>query len=102
MENGRRHFSARDKVNILKQHLLEKKPVSELCEQNGLHPNVFYRWQQEFFEHGQAAFERQRQRADARLSRKVTELEQKLARKNEVLAELMEEHVALKKSVGEL
>ena len=102
MENGRRKFSAQDKVGILKQHLLEKKAVSELCEQNGLQPNVFYRWQQEFFEHGVAAFERQREHPDTRLTRKVAELEGKLARKNDVLAELMEEHVALKKSLGEI
>ncbi|MCG2681925.1 MAG: transposase [Kiritimatiellae bacterium] len=51
MENGRRKFSAQEKVGILKQHLLEKKPVSELCEQNRLQPTVFYRWQQEFW-HG--------------------------------------------------
>jgi hypothetical protein len=35
------------------------------------------------------------------LERKVSALEEKLARKNEVLSELMEEHVALKKSLGE-
>ena len=35
------------------------------------------------------------------LERKVSALEEKLARKNDVLAELMEEHVALKKSLGE-
>jgi transposase len=35
-----------------------------------------------------------------RLEKKVAELEEKLARKNEVLSELMEEHVALKKALG--
>src|SRR5208282_2098016 len=34
------------------------------------------------------------------LERKVSALEEKLARKNEVLSELMEEHVALKKVLG--
>jgi len=102
MENGRRKFSAQEKVGILKQHLLEKMPVSELCEQNRLQPTVFYRWQQEFFENGAVAFERQREHPDARLTRRVSELEGKLTRKNDVLAELMEEHVALKKSLGEI
>jgi hypothetical protein len=35
------------------------------------------------------------------LEKKVAELEQKITRKNEVLSELMEEHVCLKKSLGE-
>jgi len=33
--------------------------------------------------------------------RRIEELEKKLHKKNDVLAELMEEHVALKKSLGE-
>lgn len=102
MSNGRRKYKSEEKVKILKQHLVEKKPVSELCEQNGLHPNVFYRWQQEFFENGVAAFERKTVRPETRYTKKMEELEAKLARKNDVLAELMEAHVALKKSLGEI
>ena len=68
----------------------------------GLHPTVFYRWQKEFFENGAEAF---RKRVDVRakkLEKKVSVLEEKLLKKNEVLSELMEEHVALKKSLGGL
>ena len=36
-----------------------------------------------------------------RMSRKMEEFEKKLGRKNEVLSELMEEHIAIKKSIGE-
>lgn len=102
MSKERRHYRADEKVNILKQHLLEKKAVSEICEQFGLAPNLFYRWQQEFFQNGSAAFERRRERPPVRLERKVSKLEAKLTIKNEVLAELMEEHVALKKNLGEI
>ncbi|MFL6310484.1 MAG: hypothetical protein ACJ71W_00125 [Terriglobales bacterium] len=31
-------------------------PVSELCEELGLRPTVFYRWQKELFENGAAAW----------------------------------------------
>jgi len=57
MSNKRKHYSAPEKVNILRLHLLEKKPVSDLCDQYGLHPTDFYRWQKEFFENGAAAFD---------------------------------------------
>ena len=50
MSNECRQFRADEKIKILKQHLVEKKPVSEVCEQHGLVPNLFYRWQQEFFQ----------------------------------------------------
>lgn len=97
----RKNYSSQEKVIILKQHLLEQVPVSDLCDKYGLHPTVFYRWQKEFFEKSASVFDQQRDSISARLERKVAELEAKLSRKNEVLSELMEEHVALKKSLGE-
>jgi transposase-like protein len=97
----RKNYTPEEKVLILKKHLLEKVPVSDLCDRYGLHPTVFYRWQKEFFEKGTSAFKAFKDSPSARLEKKVTELEEKITRKNEVLSELMEEHVALKKSLGE-
>ena len=57
MTTTRKHYSAQEKVAILRLHLLEQKPVSDLCDQYGLHPTLFYRWQKEFFENGAAAFQ---------------------------------------------
>ncbi len=103
MHNSRRHFSAPEKVAILKRHLLEKTPVSDLCDELHIGPNLFYRWQKEFFENGHAAFESNRKSRtveDAKQHR-IEQLEAKLQRKNEVLSELMEEHTKLKKELGE-
>jgi transposase-like protein len=50
------HYTAEEKLAILKRHLLDKVPVSRLCEELDLEPTVFYRWQKEFFENGAAAF----------------------------------------------
>ena len=103
MNKPRRHFSAPEKVAILKRHLLDKTPVSDLCDLVGIAPNLFYRWQKEFFENGHAAFENDRKSKaveDAK-ERKIEQLEAKLQRKNEVMAELMEAHTELKKSLGE-
>lgn len=105
MKQQRKHYSGEEKVSILRRHLLEHVPVSDLCDELGLAPTVFYRWQKEFFEHGAAAFERKprrRQQQENRQSRRVEALEAKLATKHEVLSELMEEHVKLKKALGEL
>ena len=101
MKKQRKHYSAREKVAILRRHLLEKVTVSALCDECGLRPTVFYRWQQEFFENGYAAFERQSTAEQRAVERKLTVLEAKLVRKNEVLSDLMEEHVQLKKELGE-
>jgi len=57
MRKERKHYSSDEKVAILRRHLLDKVPVSDLCEELGLQPTVFYRWQKEFFENGAAAFQ---------------------------------------------
>ena len=104
MTRQRRRFSAPEKVAILRRHLVEKVPISDLCDEHHLAPNLFYRWQKEFFENGPAAFESRRSAGDAksrRLEERVEKLTAKLARKDEVIAELMEDHVRLKKSLGE-
>ena len=100
MGRHRRHFAAEDKVKALRRHLIEKVPIADLCEQLGIQPTQFYRWQQTLFENGPASFEQPgRPKADAD-ARRIAALEAKLQRKDEVLGELMEEHVALKKKLG--
>ena len=100
-ETRRRRLAPDEKIAILKAHLVDKKPISDLCDQHGIQPSQFYRWQQEFFERGSLVFESRGEKPSTALERKVTALEEKLVRKDSVLAELMEEHVALKKSLGE-
>jgi transposase-like protein len=97
----RRKFSGEDKVRILKRHLVDKVPVSDLCDEQGLHPTLFYKWQKEFFENGALVFERKDDVKSRQLEKKNAALKTKLAHKDEVIAEIMESHVALKKSLGE-
>jgi len=79
--------------------------LSQICEQQAVKPNMFYRWQKQFFENGPAAFDHAGNgRNDGqvkKLERKVSALESKLAGKDEVIAEIMASHVQLKKSLGE-
>ena len=99
-KRARRNFTPQEKVAILKQHLLEGKPVSDVCDAHGLNPNVFYRWQKEFFENGAAAFEKKDKRAVKAEQRRFAELEAKLKKKDTVIAEIMEELIAEKKGRG--
>ena len=103
MNKPRRYFPGPERVGILKRHLVEKTPVSDLCDELGIGPSLFYRWQKEFFENGHAAFENNRKSkaAEDAKQRRIEQLEAKLQRKNEVLSELMEEYTQLKKELGE-
>jgi transposase len=103
MTKQRRHFAGTEKVAILKRHLLDKVPISDLCDELGLYPTQVYGWLKEFFENGHAAFDngRKSKAVEDANQQKIERLEAKLQRKDSVLAELMEEHVLLKKSLGE-
>ena len=102
MKRTRKHYTGEEKVAILRRHLLEKEPISKLCDELGLQPTVFYLWQKEFFENGAAAFQPKGRSDHQAEQERIAYLEKKIQRKDEVLAELMGEHIALKKELGEL
>jgi len=100
----RRRFTSEQKASILSEHLFGKKPVSEVCETHELQPSLVYDWQQAAQANLALALEGSRNGAGRRereLEAKVAELSARLARKDEVIAEISEEYVALKKSRGE-
>ena len=90
----------------MRRHLLEQVPVSDLCDELGIHATQYYAWQKQLFENASVVFERKVNKANARRQqdaqqRKIAALEEKLQKKNEVVAELLEEHVQLKKELGD-
>lgn len=100
----RRHFTPQEKVAVVKRHLLEGVPVSTLCDELDLSPTLFYLWQRQLFENAHLAFEngRRSKAVEDAKDRKIDQLEAKLGRKNEVMAELLEAHTLLKKELGDL
>jgi len=102
MKKQRKQYATEEKVGILRRHLLEREPISKLCDEVGLQPTAFYRWQKEFFENGASAFEQKARPKHSAEQQRIAYLEKKIQTKDEVLAELMAEHIALKKTLGEL
>src|SRR6266404_1269145 len=100
MKKQRKHYTPEEKVAILRRHLVEGVPISDLCDESGLQPTVFYRWQKEFFENGAAAFQQRARKTHKPEQERIAYLEKRIQTKDEVLAELMAEHVALKKRLG--
>ena len=103
MNKQRRHFADHEKVAIHKRHLVEKIPVSDLCDELDLYPNQFYDWLKKFFENGHLAFAsgRKSKAVEEAKDQKIQQLEAKLTRKNEVMAELMEALTLEKKRNGD-
>ena len=101
MKRQRRHWSADEKIKLLRRHLIEKIPISKICEEAGLAPSLFHRWQEQLFENAALALEGKRPERNQDQQR-IEKLETKIRQKDEVLAELMAEHISLKKELGEL
>jgi len=100
---GRRHFTPEQKTAIVKRRLVDKVPLSDLCDQYQIVTAQFHQWQKQLFEHGAAAFERKTKPAGPTLQeREIETLRTKLIDKNEVIAELLQENVSLKKLDGAL
>jgi transposase-like protein len=105
-KRDRRQFLAEDKAQAVRRHVLGGETVSSICEGLGIAPNQFYRWQKELFDHAAAAFDvkSQGRRADGRttqLERENERLRGQLAHKDTVIAEVTEEYVRLKKTLGQ-
>ena len=100
MRKKRKAYTPEEKVGIIRRHLLDGMAVSDLCDEHDLNPTVYYRWQKEFFAGGAAAFAKESNRQVSGLKQRLAEAEERLLRKNEVLAEVMEEYVQCKKNGG--
>lgn len=101
----RRNLTPEQKVAIVREHLLDGVPISDLCDKHAIHATQYYNWQKQLFENGTACFTRKTNSANARRQQdaqqqKIAELETRIQNKNEVVAELLEEHVKLKKASG--
>ena len=102
MVKQRRHHSSQDKLKLIRLHLIEKQPVSTVCDEAGMAPSLFHKWQELLFANGALALENKYRPERNKDREKVAKLESKIRQKDEVLAELMGEHIALKKALGEL
>jgi len=100
----RRYFSPEDKAVLLRRHLVDKVPVSEICNEAKIQPSIFYQWQRDLLDAAPTLFGRDRgtPNRERELEKKVKLLEDRLARKDAVIAEVSEEYVQLKKELGEL
>jgi hypothetical protein len=55
MRKPRKIHTPVEKVAILRRHLIDHVPVSDICDEHRLSPALFYLCQKQFFENGPAA-----------------------------------------------
>ena len=54
---ARRKFSSEEKIRIVLAGLRGEESIAELCRQEGIHQNLYYRWSREFLEAGKKRLE---------------------------------------------
>ena len=100
----RRRFTGERKAQIVRRHLGDKVPVSDLADEVGVQPSQIHNWVKQVLDQAEKVFEpaTNGRRGDQAKDAKIARIEEKLATKNEVIAELMEANILLKKANGEL
>jgi transposase len=104
MNTQRRHLTPDQKAQIVRRHLSGREPVSNLADEFGIQPSQIHYWVKQVLDQADRAFQSgpgRPPRTEQVKDRKIERLQAKLVQKNEVIAELMEEHVKLKKELGE-
>ena len=84
-----------------------KEPISNLADEFGLQPTQIHTWVKQVLDQAEKAFERAgpgrvAKKTEEVKDQKIAQLEANVAKKNEVIVELMQEHVQLKKEIGGL
>jgi transposase len=99
----RRRCTAEEKIKILREVLEDGKPVSQVAESYGVHPNNIFNWRKQLFEGGIQAFQIKRSDISGKAEeRKINTLEEKVKHKDEIIAELAGELLELKKNYSGL
>ncbi len=105
MSKKRHHYTTEQKVAILRRHMVDKVPVSDLCNELGLQPSVFYQWQRQVLDNLAGAFgpaaATDASRREKQQAQEIQALKARLAKKDGVIAEISAEYVQLRKDLGE-
>jgi len=92
----RRKFNSEEKIRIVLAGIRGEESVAELCRQEGIHQNLYYRWSREFLEAGKKRLEGDTMREAS--TSEVKELRKQNSELKEALAEEILEHRLLKKN----
>ncbi|HPN94698.1 MAG TPA: transposase [bacterium] len=97
----KKRFTAEKKVEILREFLENRVSVSDLAEKYGVHPNSIHQWKKQLFEGAVTTLDDKRERLKERQTNNLLKYHQrKEAALNEVIAELTQDNLKLKKNNG--
>ena len=94
----RKRYISEEKIKILREVLEDGKSISNVAEAYGVHPNQIMNWRKQLFEGGHQIFQIQRTDiSEKAVEKQAKAFEDKLRHKDNVIAELAQELLELKK-----
>jgi len=100
MNQQRKRHSATKKVEILREHLENQVPISELSRRYGINPNLIHKWRKQLFEGSVEIFSLQREKVAQGQSSRIGILEEKIKDRDSLIAEIMADNIRLKKKLN--
>jgi transposase len=94
--NGKRKWSAAEKLRIVLEGMNPSVSVSDLCRREGISANLYYLWKKQLLSSAAKIFEAKAGRPSAVEEKKEAEL----ARLKEVVVEITTENLELKKGLS--
>ena len=94
----RKHYTAEQKVKILREHLENQVSLSELGEKYQIHMNDLYRWKKQLFEGAAEIFNESPNGKISADEKKMEQLKEKLKSNDQLISELVEKNIGLKKT----
>ena len=90
--NRKRKWTPKEKLEIVLEGIASGN-VNEVCRRRGLNVNQYYNWKNKLFKNVEKIFEREDKKQKAREEK----LEEVIKKKDEIIAEVTEENLNLKK-----
>jgi len=94
-------YTPESKANAVIRHLQDAVPVSQICQELGVKPTLYYRWQKDFLSSAVSFFQHGTDKAQRQHDSRIFELQGKLSQTDDVISELMEAYARVKKKNGE-
>lgn len=98
----KKRYTSEEKATILREYLEDHVPISDLAEKYGIHPNAIYLWKKKMFESAPGNFSDDSKRQKKKISQmeaRIRYLEETLAKRDSVIAELAADNIELKKNI---
>ena len=100
--NQRKHLTPEQKIIILRELLENQIPISQLADKYQVHVNDIYRWKKQLFEGATLTLKSKagKSKLSSPLGKKIELLEKKLKMRDEVISEIVQENIELKKNIN--